>query len=660
MPDGSTPAATFRGLSGEDEELQVFTDRIVLGDLTVFLDRVGGVAVRSGPGPSLDPCDLVISLLDREPLVIPMALWDAWEAQDLIKRPATRGDQSHRTALGKEPAQAGDKTAPPDQTEAGAKSTPTEPAGTGEAFPWTSREAPPHDAGPSQPPKWEDVWASPPPQAPSAQPEAGPDVDIEPFSERFEELWQSTIERNRGTQPQAPADVEQPAAAPSGKSVGQTRTEMIPPERALAPQLPRTMPVKKEAARRRIRSRTRLAVVIGAFVALAAIGAIAYAYRQAYDISRGVRQSVLLLESARSAVSRGEVPTNQVLDSVEAAASEAQQRVKDAGFTFRVVGRLPFVGRPVNAVRLAADAADQEAQAARIMRGVLVGLFGRNVTVTGGRTGSSPVYRKGRVNLGLVTAIEPQLSALLLHLQAADSDIRSIQSVPFASFVSDLRARALAQSGTLIQLTQHAIAGTRLLPSFFGAGGAQTYLLVLQDFAALNATGGTVVAYGTLTLTDGVMTLSDVDDGQAGPLAGRLVVATSKSISFEDQARSWNLAFRQATGHRIDGVIGIDPFAIAALLQGQPPIRLPPYPGGISSRNLVSVIEEGLYQLPPRQQHDLAVAILAEAIRLLKDPPDLVRMLHQISGAAANLHVELWVVSPRQQGLIEQIGWNGG
>ena len=32
-------------------------------------------------------------------------------------------------------------------------------------------------------------------------------------------------------------------------------------------------------------------------------------------------------------------------DSVEAAASEAQQRVKDAGFTFRVVGRLPFVGR---------------------------------------------------------------------------------------------------------------------------------------------------------------------------------------------------------------------------------------------------------------------------------------------------------------------------
>src|SRR5439155_20470077 len=116
---------------------------------------------------------------------------------------------------------------------------------------------------------------------------------------------------------------------------------------------------------------------------------------------------------------------------------------------------------------------------------------------------------------------------LLLHLEAADADVRNIRSVPFMPFSAGLRTRTLAQSASLIKLTEHAIAGARLLPSFFGAGRAQTYLLVLQDFAALGVTQGTAVAYGTLGLDDGVLSLSDVYGGQAGPLAGRLVVGTS-------------------------------------------------------------------------------------------------------------------------------------
>jgi hypothetical protein len=524
---------------------------------------------------------------------------------------------------------------------------------------------------------------SSPGQAPPAPPEAASAEASESYTTRWEELWQTTMDKNRMAEPvvapDLPAPPARPSAGPAGPGVAVPRRRFPRRGAVVEPAAPVNLesvqlapspaaPVKAEPERvltttwvslsppRRRRRVARYILISVAVLALAVLGMVIYSYSRAYSISRDIRRSVALVENARSAVSRGEVPTRQSLDSLVASTSDVQRKVGDAGFVFEMVGYIPFLGRPVNAVRLAAEAADDGAQAAEITRDVMVELFGANPS---GGAEVAPVYRDGRIDVRLVADIGPKLSGLLLHLEAADSAIRRIRTVPFANFANDLRARALAQTERMIQLTRHAVAGAQLVPPFFGQDRPKTYLLVLQDAAAFEGTDGNVIAYGTLTLSDGVPSLSDVNDGRAGPLAGSIAVAPNASTSFEAQARAWGAAFREATGHRVDGVIGLDPSAVAALLDGRPPIQLLPDAGSITSQNVVSVLEKDFFELPLRQQYRLARGILAESIGVLSQPTDVVRMLQGISDEAVGFHVELWAVSARQQELIRSIGWGG-
>jgi len=315
------------------------------------------------------------------------------------------------------------------------------------------------------------------------------------------------------------------------------------------------------------------------------------------------------------------------------------------------------LGRPVDDAHLAVDAVSEEAQAARIVSRLIVRAFGRGPT---GNDGSVPVYHGGRVDLGLIQSLGPALGTLLGHLAAADADIRGIHDIPFLHLLSDVRARALEQSAAAVRLARHALAAAKLLPSFFGAEGPRSYLLTLTDSSAPVTGGMKVEAFGILTVTDGRISLSDTRpiDSAMGSFASRFEILASQREGFSLVARGWT-DLLQATGRRVDGVIALDPVAIATLLQGQTSIRLPGHPDGVEAAIVPAIMRNDVGRFPRPRRHALAVHLLKQAVDVFRNPPDVLQMIKHVSGAAADLHIQMWMTTPSQQQLIEQLGWGG-
>src|SRR5207248_5395845 len=132
-------------------------------------------------------------------------------------------------------------------------------------------------------------------------------------------------------------------------------------------------------------------------------------------------------------------------------------------------------------------------------------------------------------------------------------------------------------------------------PSFFGADKPKTYFVALINNAELRANGGSPLAYAFLTIDKGALHLvpggslskSGLDNRRegfpsvtvppavdwylhhaGGPRLKVRIPDTSMTPDFPSVAEAWSSILGHVH-HKVDGVIQMDPFAVAAML-GQP------------------------------------------------------------------------------------------
>src|SRR5439155_8215835 len=164
--------------------------------------------------------------------------------------------------------------------------------------------------------------------------------------------------------------------------------------------------------------RTRF-VLLSACVAIAALAVLSDAYWQTYRTYADMRQAIPKIEQAKSSLVRGKIPPPEVFDAVTAAASRATYDVQHTDFAFRLVGSIPMLNRPIEAVRWAARAADQESQAVTDLRDLIRDVLGDRALESGNVEKSTlPIYRDGAINVALLDSLAPRLTRLLGHLQA--------------------------------------------------------------------------------------------------------------------------------------------------------------------------------------------------------------------------------------------------
>ena len=241
---------------------------------------------------------------------------------------------------------------------------------------------------------------------------------------------------------------------------------------------------------------------------------------------------------------------------------------------------------------------------------------------------------------------------------------------------------ALEEAAQAITLVEGALSGVRLLPSFLGADGTKTYYLAMQNNADQRATGGAVLAYAFIQISNGHLSL--VDGGAIGhideqygfpgaslppqlkwyvdhihrPQAYARLANINFSPDFPVVAGTWATLAEKATGRKIDGAIAIDPIAISYLL-GKRKIDVPSYPQPITGDNAVAVIENDQYRLDYPSQAAFPGQVIAAAWQIFQDPSPLVRTMKQMALALKERHIQIWSTDPDQQGQLATLGWDG-
>ncbi len=294
--------------------------------------------------------------------------------------------------------------------------------------------------------------------------------------------------------------------------------------------------------------------------------------------------------------------------------------------------------------------------------------------------------RDGRVDLAEVRRIAPSLETASAVLTETERRVGEIDSPFLLGPVKDAIAEVERELGRTELDAARGAEAARLLPDILGGDGPRRYFLAVQNTAELRATGGAILHWGILTAVDGEVDLESFDPirllnpDEANPGLDRTLDAPDEYVErygrFEP-AQTWqnvNMSpdfpvvgrviaglYPQSGGQPIDGVIAVDPYGLAALLQLTGPIDVPPWPVPITSKNVVEVTLREAYAAFEGQEAvredflgDVAEVAIDEATEGDLGRPD--KIARALGEASREGHADLYFTRPEEQALAEVLG----
>jgi hypothetical protein len=412
--------------------------------------------------------------------------------------------------------------------------------------------------------------------------------------------------------------------------------------------------------------RRRVGAVI-AVLASAMLVVFALAGVSALAVRRDLQRGRDALARGKSALIAGKAP--QARDEF-ARAQEAFRSGADRSRSLwlSVAGSIPFLGNTPDAIRAIADAGVETADAATVLAGAVADLPGGLGALAPTQAGI-PIDRLAGITAAIARA--DQLTGTALAALEATS--RTFLLSPVASARTDAQAQ-------LTDLHRQLHAGSLILqglPSFLGTEEPRRYFFGASNPAELRGTGGLIGAYSILTIDGGRLSFSAFRPVESLP---RLNVADVASPSPE-YSRNWDfyrtdagfwlsinmtrdfplaanaiwLAYREATGQALDGVLVADPFALQALMRVTDPISVGSTGTKLTAHNIVPFVTNEAYALfDTNEQRKLVLGHVAEAVLhgFLRARGSTLPRTRALLDAFADGHVEAWSVDPAmEQGL---------
>jgi hypothetical protein len=404
---------------------------------------------------------------------------------------------------------------------------------------------------------------------------------------------------------------------------------------------------------------------------LALLGDLAYA---GLGLRTSIQDAADGLSSARSNVSEGNLNAAAGdLSAAEAAAERADALAHHPALV--LLSSVPRFGADVNDVQAITKAALLTVRAGH---SALAGLEALGVT-EGGDVASS-LYRDGQVQLAAIESSRPFIDSAHRDLSSARETLAAAPKPFFAPVASGL---ATARSA-VYQATDSAGRGAALLgslPSLLASGSEKRYLLTFQALGEARATGGVAGLYGVLSAKDGRLDLehigpyselaptrigsSQVPDwfltSYASQSALKQWAQANVSPHFPTVAKVWLAMYRAATGEELDGVVAMDPVALADLLKGTGPITVNEFPQPIGSDNAAEILMHDSYVAFGPQEQDIFLARLVNEFwgRIRSGDVDGAALAEGFGEAVGTQHIKLFSSTATDQAALEATGAAG-
>ncbi|MFF3455385.1 DUF4012 domain-containing protein [Streptomyces sp. NPDC002730] len=349
-----------------------------------------------------------------------------------------------------------------------------------------------------------------------------------------------------------------------------------------------------------------------------------------------------------------------------AAAHAARAHRLTSGPAWSLAAHLPGLGGPLATVRGTAKAVD------RLAGEVLPAVVSAAGNITNGAGAGG-----GHLNLAELRSAAPALEQASRQVAATRTEARRLPRHTWLPAVDRIRDQLVSRLDRMAPAVENAATGARLLPLMLGADGPRRYFVVFQNPAEARGTGGMPGAYATLTADKGMLALTQFGHDSAMMSARPKVdlgaeFATmyghndamntwpnsNMSPHFPYAARIWSAGWLDKSGERVDGVLALDPGALARLLAASGQARTTDGTV-VSADNVVDISERTNYMTYPDPLKrkafllDVARAAAGRLMTAAEDPQLRPALLLGLYEVLRNGQMTAWSAHPDEQRELE-------
>ncbi|MCW2708033.1 MAG: beta-glucan endohydrolase [Frankiales bacterium] len=293
---------------------------------------------------------------------------------------------------------------------------------------------------------------------------------------------------------------------------------------------------------------------------------------------------------------------------------------------------------------------------------------------------SQPPTWTGRVQPAPLRRLQQPLTSAVAQLDGARRQLRSAPRSGIAQLTTPRRQLDDGLSRLAASLTEARVAAT-VLPAL--VTGEKRFLLAVQNNAEPRATGGLLGAYGLLQVHDGAFSLRQVGPNndlhdQPAPVLQLGAEYDDRYARFDTTSvwRSANLSpdapsagrilaglWQAQFGEHLDGVVFVDPVALADLLGATGPVTLADGTR-VTERNAVQVLLVDAYRrfsgADAARNSSLQETTRRVVRRLTQPGLDGTRLLQRVGKAGASGHLQVVATDPALEAQLAQARFGGG
>ena len=328
-----------------------------------------------------------------------------------------------------------------------------------------------------------------------------------------------------------------------------------------------------------------------------------------------------------------------------------------------VAGRLPWAGPNVLAVQAVSEVVDGLATQA------LPNLMDATALVDPSTL--APV--DGRVDLQPLRVAADQVVAADASVQTAVERLAAIDTGPLVDVVAGPITQVRRQLDEVAMTTATAARAVRLLPPMLGADGPREYLVLVQNNAEQRATGGIPGSVVLVRAEAGAVEV--VDQRTGGSLSGLsepvVPLTDAETVLFGDEMatdmrnvtmtpdfpRTGEIAqgiWQTMAGSELDGVVSIDPGALALVLGATGPVTLESSQA-LTEDNAVQLLLNTIYleeDDPAAQDAFFAQTSASVFGAITGGQGDPVATVDALAEAARQGRLMVWSAHPGEQALL--------